>query len=119
MGMFQTRGSNERYGIIEGAAQRTVASAGSNQATAALIGANVTLVTGATGATGVVLRRAKGTSYGGMIYSSAATNALLVYPPVGGTINNGTIDAAFSLPARKPVQFYSIDNINFIFNLSA
>lgn len=119
MGMFQTRGSNERFGVIEGSVQRTVASAGSNQATAALIGANVSIVTGATGATGVVLRSAKNTSYGGMIYSNAATNALLVYPPVGGTINNGTLNAALSVAARKPATFYSIDNLNFIVNLSA
>lgn len=119
MGMFQTTGSNERYGILEGSRQRTVAAAGSAQTDATLIGANVSLVTGATGANGVVLHKASKGPYTGMIYSSAATNALLVYPPTGGTINNGSVNAAFSLTARKPVTFMATTAIDFVFNLSA
>ena len=115
MGMFQTIGSNERYGVIEGARQRTVAAAGSGQSDAALIGANVSIVTGATGSNGVVLRKAK-SNYAGVIYSSAATNALLVYPPSGGTINGGSTDASVSLTAKKPAIFYAIGPLDFIVN---
>lgn len=121
MGIFQTRGSNERFGVIESSVQRTVAATGSAQTDAALIGANVSVVTGASGSNGVVLRKGKGTPYAGVIYSSAATNALLVYPPVGGTINNGSLNAAVSVAARKPAIFWMVagSGLDFIVNLSA
>lgn len=115
MGMFQTVGSNERFGIVEGSRQRTVAAAGSAQTDATLIGANVTIVTGATGTNGVVLRKAK-SLYAGVVYPSAATNALLLYPPSGGTINGGSADASLSIVARKPAIFYAITAIDFIVN---
>jgi len=121
MGMDQTIGSNERLAVITGSRQRTVAAAGSGQSDATLIGANVTTVTGASGTNGVVLRKGKGTNgiYAGVIYSSAATNALLVYPPSGGTINGGSANAALSVTARKPAIFYAITNVDFIINQSA
>lgn len=102
MGMFQTRGSNERYGILETSVQRTIAAAGSSQTDATLIGANVTVVTGATGTNGVVLRATKKNPYTSLVYSSAATNALLIYPPVGGNFNNGVVNTPFSATARTP-----------------
>lgn len=120
MGMFQTTGSNERLAVLEGTRQRTIAAAGSAQADAALIGANITVVTAASGTNGVVLRKAKsGNPYTGMVYSSAATNALLVYPPVGGTINNGTANAALSVAARKPIFFVAVSAVDFIVNVGA
>lgn len=121
MGMFQTRGSNERFGIIEASVQRTIAASGSSQTDAALIGANVTSVTGATGSNGVVLRKGKGIPFAGIIYSSAATNALLVYPPVGGTINGGSANASFSVTARKPAIFWMLagTGLDFVINQSA
>ena len=118
MGMFQTTGSNERYGIIEGSRQRTIAAAGSSQTDATLIGANVTIVSGASGTNGVILRKGKNL-YSGVIYPSAATNALLVYPPSGGTINGGSANASFSVTARKPAIFYFITPIDIIINQSA
>lgn len=118
MGMFQTPGSNERFGVLETSRQRSVAASGSSQTDAALIGANVSLVSGASGTNGVVLRKGKA-QYTGMIYSSAATNALLVYPPAGGTINNGSVNSPFSVTARKPAIFTSTTLIDFIINQSA
>lgn len=109
MGMFQTRGSNERYGVLENAVQRTLAAAGTTQATGTLIGANVSVITGASGANGVTLRQIKGNNpYTGTVYSNAASNALLVYPPVGGNFNNGTTNAAFSCTAQIPYTFTCI-----------
>lgn len=121
MGMFQTRGSNERYGVIESSIQRSAAAAGSSQTDATLIGANVSNISGATGSNGVVLRKGKNTPYAGVIYSSAATNALLVYPPVGGTINGGSVNASVSVAARKPAIFWMIagTGLDFIMNLGA
>jgi hypothetical protein len=114
MGMFQTTGSNERFGVLEGSRQRSVAATGSSQTDAANVGRNVNLVTGADGTKGVILSPAKivGQSY--LVYSSAATNALPVYPPSGGTINSGTANASLSVTARKPVYFIATSKIDFI-----
>jgi hypothetical protein len=87
-----------------GGVPSTVAAAGTTQGTAALIGSSLVTVTGASGTNGVILPA-------GMpgdtvtIYSSAATNALLVYPPVGGAINAAATNAAYSLTAQTAHQF--------------
>lgn len=119
MGMFQTTGSNERFGILEGSRQKTVAAAGSAQTDATLVGANINIVTGASGTNGVVLSRAKTKGRASLVYSSAATNALLLYPPVGGTINGGTLNASLSVAAQKPALVYAITALDFIVTLSA
>lgn len=105
MGMFQTVGSNLRYGVLEVARQRTVAAAGTGQTDATAVGGGgLNVVTGSSGTNGVRLPKGKN-PHTFWVYSSAATNAMLVYPPTGGTINNGTANAALSVAARKPVQF--------------
>jgi hypothetical protein len=87
-----------------GGVPSTVAAAGTTQGTAALIGSSLVTVTGASGSNGVILPA-------GMpgdtvtIYSSAATNALLVYPPVGAAINAAATNAAYSLTAQTSHQF--------------
>lgn len=122
MGMFQTRGSNERYGVLESSVQRTIAATGTNQATGALIGANVTIVTGGNGTVGVTLRQSKtnSQSYTGMVFNSSGS-ALLIYPPLGGNINNGTTNASLSLASNKTALFASTigNQLNFIANISA
>lgn len=121
MGMYQTVGSNERLAVLEGSRQRTVAAAGSAQTDATLIGANLTIVSGASGTNGVVLRKnLVNAIYAAMIYTSAATNALLIYPPLGGTINGASANTALSLPAKKSVTIYAIKGSqDFIANISA
>lgn len=110
MGMFQTRGSNARYGVLEANVQGNQVAAGANQATAASLTGVVTIVSGATGTNGVILPKAKVQGRSLVIYSSAATNALLIYPPVGGTINNGALNASFSATARTPILLWSVGN---------
>lgn len=91
------------------AAAVTVAAAGSDQAGAALLTAGVlNVVTGATGSNGARLPVATAGEIV-RVYPSAATNALLVFPPTGGTINNGSANASLSCAARKPVVFECID----------
>lgn len=108
MGMYVTIGSLEREGILVTARQGTIAAAGSSQTDAATGGGNVTVVTGASGTNGVIIGKPKVMGRQRIYYSSAATNALLIYPPVGGTINNGSTNAAFSATARTPVYLTSI-----------
>lgn len=113
-------GALERFGVLVTSRQRTAAAAGSSQADATLIGAFATTITGASGTNGVVLRNTKN-PYTALVYSSAATNALLIYPPVGGTINSGSVNAAFSATARKPVVLYCLskDGLTWVADLGA
>lgn len=46
-------------------------------------------------------------------------NALLVYPPTGGAISNGSVNAGFSVAANKNAEFVCIDGTNFFATLSA
>jgi hypothetical protein len=110
MGMFHTLGSNSRDGVLSAVRQGTRAAAGSSQATGASLPNVVSIITGATGTNGVTLPKAKMMGRVLTIYSSAATNALLIWPPVGGSINNGTTDASFSATARTRYDFMCVSN---------
>lgn len=90
----------------------TVAAAGTNQGTAASLANCSNVVTGASGANGVILPTPKAAGQRVSVYSSAATNALLVYPPSGGTINDGTQDAALSVTARTLKIFEATSTTN-------
>lgn len=103
-----------------------IAAAGAAQASAAPL--NMTsaqaqamfIVTGATGNNGVLLPTASIPGAEIVLISSAATNALLVYPPAGGAINYGTVNANQSITARKPVTFIALDTAgNWMANISA
>ena len=82
----------------------TLAAAGTTQGTAAAITSSIVTVTGASGTNGVILPSAMpGDTV--TIYSSAATNALLVYPPSGAAINAASANAAYSHTAQTTHQF--------------
>jgi len=86
---------------------QTLAAAGTNQATGGVIRSSKVTVTGATGSNAVVLPAAElGDSV--LVYSSAATNALLVFPPVGGNINAAAANASFSATAQTPFYFTKV-----------
>lgn len=89
--------------------------AGTTQATGTALSAtegDVIIVTNNTAANGVVLpANAKGKK----VTIIGALNAVaLVYPPVGGSINYGSANAAVSLAARIPGVFIAIDELNWI-----
>jgi hypothetical protein len=46
-------------------------------------------------------------------------NALLVYPPTGGRINNGSVNASVSIAANKIAVFINLTGIDYAFNISA
>lgn len=86
---------------------QTVAAAGTSQATGAAIRASNVTVTSASGTNAVVLPNADiGDSI--LLYSSAATNALLVFPPSGGNINAAAANASFSAAAQTPYYFTKV-----------
>lgn len=120
-------------GVPAGAASATIGSLnnnitalGSTQATATLLSlASNSVVTVGAGSTGVILPPGNGAgdalSAGDWVrvYNAVAGNAINVYPPLGGKINGGTLNAAISLAALKPAEFICIDGLNFFANISA
>ena len=88
----------------------TLAAAGTTQATAAPVVNDVTTISNNTAANGVILPvpTAGQTFY---IIPALATNAPLVYPPVGGSINFGTANAGVAITARKMAQFIALDTL--------
>lgn len=96
----------------QGPASVTIAAAGANQGAATECIEGVTnVVTGASGTNGVRLPVGVAGDIV-RVYSSAATNAILVYPPTGGTINAGSANASLSVAARKPAVFECLDGTN-------
>lgn len=89
----------------------TIAAAGTTQATATAIGNEqpFVLISNNTAANGVVLPVAAYIGQEITVFPQLVTNAPLVYPPVGGTVNNGTANAGVATPARKAVKYIAVD----------
>lgn len=89
----------------------TIAAAGSTQATATAIGNTLPsiLISNNTAANGVILPVAAYIGQEIEIYPALITNAPLVYPPVGGTINSAALNTGVASTARKMVVYKSID----------
>lgn len=86
----------------------TIAAAGDAQANATAITNQITYVTAADGAKGVRLPAATaGAVY--VVYSTVATNGLLVYPATGDDINDGTGDAAVTMEGKTMAIFVGLD----------
>ncbi len=86
----------------------TVAAAGSDQAGAGAITAQITYVTAADGTKGVRLPAVTaGAIY--IVYSTVATNGLKVYPASGDDINDGTGDASITIEGKTMAIFIGMD----------
>ena len=88
-----------------------IAAAGTTQATGTAIGSEqpFVLINNNTAANGVVLPVATYIGQEISVFPQLVTNAPLVYPPVGGTINSGTVNAGVASTARKQVKYTCID----------
>lgn len=97
--------------IVENNNITTIAAAGTTQATATAIGNTqpFVIINNNTAANGIVLPTAAFIGMVITVYPSLVTNAPLVYPPVGGQINSGTVNAGVASTARKAVDYLSID----------
>jgi hypothetical protein len=81
-----------------------LAAAGAAQGNAAAISARFTRVTGADDAKGVILPTpTAGDEY--LVFSAQATNGLKIYPNVGGTINEGSANAAVTIEGKTLARF--------------
>jgi len=103
---------------VVGIVANTLTAAGSSQATALAIGADINIFTTTASSTGAILPSTLGAGDSMTVVNHGA-NTLSVYPPVGGKIANGSTNAAFSVAATKAATFTCIDNLNFLAELSA
>lgn len=89
-----------------------VTATGSTQATAYLLKAGLTEFTTVAASTGARLPESPpGDEF---FVANRGANALLVYPPVGGIINNAAVDAGNSLAAGASAVYKFTTNINSI-----
>jgi hypothetical protein len=89
----------------------SLAAAGSVIGNAGAIVDMVTTVTGADDTKGVVLPTPTAGQVA-VIYSSTATSGLKVYPHVGGTINDGSANAAVVLEGKSMGLFIATSTTN-------
>jgi hypothetical protein len=93
-----------------------LSAAGANQAAATAVVNDISVYSTVGSGTGVRLPAQNATSMSALagdiyvIVNSQGTNALLVYPPVGGNISNAGVNTAVSVPANKTADFYCLGN---------
>jgi hypothetical protein len=86
---------------------------GSTQGTALVLPSDANVISTAAASTGAILPAcgATGNAYGlfdTIIVVNHGANAILLYPPVGGQIANGTVNAGLSVPANKTATVYVV-----------
>ena len=90
---------------------------GSSQGTALALPSDFVVFTNVAGSTGTILPTSSVPDWITIVNHGA--NTLTVYPPVGGAIANGSVNAGFSVAANKTANFLAISSINFAAALSA
>jgi len=111
---------------IVGTVANSLTAAGSTQATAyAMSTDDWQIFTTVASGTGAILAPGTGTAptpYSAgdeMMVTNHGANTLLVYPPTGGKIANGSANAGFSVGSTKSAFFQCIDGTNWAAYLSA
>lgn len=79
------------------------------QATATAITADITTFT-TVASTGAVILPSGGAA-DILIMNGQGTNALIVFPPIGGTINGGSANASYSQAVSKCARYVSADGM--------
>jgi hypothetical protein len=101
--------------VIIGDVTTGLTAAGTNQATALAITADLNVFGTVAASTGAVLSFTDGAR---IVVRNGGANALLVYAPVGGTMN-GTSNGSLSIATTKNAEFISRDGKNWYSILSA
>lgn len=87
------------------------------QATATAITADVTVFSTVV-STGAAILPAGGAA-DILVMNGQATNALVVFPPIGGTINGGSANASYSQAVSKCARYVTADGLNWYAMTSA
>lgn len=103
-----------------GSPQAAVTAVGTTRAGSPTLDAVVNLLTTSVGQVAVTLPAAGGTTGTLMVVRTTTATAATVFPPSGGSINGGSVDAAFSVAQNKPTIFVPLANgIDYVAVLSA
>jgi hypothetical protein len=111
--------------VIGGVSNGVTAAAGTTSTNATLLPfSSLTVVTTGTSNQGVILPPGNGTADGmqpgdSLTVANYTGATIIVYPPAGGKLNNGSANSGLSLTNGKTAYFRSIDGTNFIYNLTA
>lgn len=107
MGIYQTTGSNARFGVLNGTNKSVLAATGNSQATSALIKYASVEVTGSDGTKGVRLPPA---TFGGQVYVyNSGGSALPIYPFLGDDINDSALNSPLTINGKSGALFISLD----------
>ena len=87
------------------------------QATATAITADITVFS-TVASTGAVILPSGGAA-DILIMNGQATNALIVFPPIGGTINGGSANASYSQAVSKCARYVTADGMAWYAMISA
>ena len=101
--------------IVMGDIASGLTAAGSTQATALVISADLNIFSTVAASTGAVLTSSDGAR---ILVRNAGANALTVYAPVNGTMN-GTANGSLSIGTTKNAAFYSANGVDWYSLLSA
>ena len=94
-------------------ANNLTATGSSSQSGSFAVTADISVFTTAPGNSGA--RLPSGTNPGDIFtIANWDNNTMLIYPPTGGTCNNGSLNASVSLNTKKAADCVSIDGLNYI-----
>ena len=88
------------------------------QATATAIIADITVFS-TVASTGAAILPANAGAADILVMNGQATNALVVFPPIGGTINGGSANASYSQAVSKCARYVTADGLNWYAMTSA
>jgi hypothetical protein len=88
------------------------------QATATAITADVTVFS-TVASTGAAILPNNSSAADILVMNGQASNALVVFPPVGGTINGGSANASYSQAVSKCARYVTADGLNWYAMTSA
>lgn len=102
---------------IGGTVATGISAAGSTQATATVLTSDVSFISTATASTGVLLPVGEPSKT--MTVFNGGANTMSIYPPVGGTINGGSVNAAVTVATLKGADLVYAGPLTIYANLSA
>jgi hypothetical protein len=98
---------------IQGTTANSLTATGSTQGTALALPADICRVTSTPAGTGVIIAPSN-SGDSGQVINADGTQALLLYPPVGGKINALSTNAGYSIAAATPMcDWTCIDPLTF------
>lgn len=111
--------SGQWAGSLTQSSNQGVSAAGTNQATAVAITADLTVFSTVALNTGAILPAPGAAGADDFFVVNAGANALAVYPPVGHKVNAGSTNAAVSVPVGKAAHLVYAGGVQWIAVVSA